>query len=132
MTAPTLRPGGRSARVQESIHKAVRELLDVGREPEERARLVRVAGRAARPGRVALLRAEVGARGLGQAAPQRRVSVAALPLLLAGDLIVDEAAAIGHVVSALRDAVLQRWHRNARRAVDVVAGAVAVVHDLSF
>ena len=28
MTAPTLRPGGRSARVQESIHKAVRELLE--------------------------------------------------------------------------------------------------------
>jgi AcrR family transcriptional regulator len=27
MTAPTLRPGGRSARVQESIHAAVRELL---------------------------------------------------------------------------------------------------------
>ncbi|MEJ5061670.1 MULTISPECIES: TetR/AcrR family transcriptional regulator [unclassified Pseudomonas] len=28
MTAPTLRPGGRSARVQESIHSAVRELLE--------------------------------------------------------------------------------------------------------
>jgi AcrR family transcriptional regulator len=28
MTGPTLRPGGRSARVQESIHKAVRELLE--------------------------------------------------------------------------------------------------------
>jgi AcrR family transcriptional regulator len=28
MTTPTLRPGGRSARVQESIHGAVRELLD--------------------------------------------------------------------------------------------------------
>ncbi|WP_223504478.1 TetR/AcrR family transcriptional regulator [Pseudomonas sp. GL-RE-29] len=28
MTAPTLRPGGRSARVQESIHTAVRELLE--------------------------------------------------------------------------------------------------------
>ncbi|CAI8770938.1 TetR family transcriptional regulator [Pseudomonas sp. IT-196MI5] len=27
MTAPTLRPGGRSARVQESIHSAVRQLL---------------------------------------------------------------------------------------------------------
>ncbi|KAB0496701.1 TetR/AcrR family transcriptional regulator [Pseudomonas vancouverensis] len=28
MTTPTLRPGGRSARVQESIHSAVRELLE--------------------------------------------------------------------------------------------------------
>lgn len=28
MTAPSLRPGGRSARVQESIHAAVRELLE--------------------------------------------------------------------------------------------------------
>jgi len=28
MTAPALRPGGRSARVQESIHSAVRELLE--------------------------------------------------------------------------------------------------------
>ena len=28
MTAPTLRPGGRSARVQESIHSAVRQLLE--------------------------------------------------------------------------------------------------------